>query len=73
MNDFSDDEQAAISVARSISDPALGPADLRYLRPTEDRFITMVFGGERTFYCNKTPVRRCQSLLTTAALMVNGD
>jgi hypothetical protein len=40
------------------ADPALGPAELRYLRPTEDpiedRFIIMVFGGERAFYCNKT-------------------
>jgi hypothetical protein len=60
MNDFSDNEQAAIEVVRSVldADPAIGPAELCYLRPnedpSEDHFIIMVFGGERAFYCNKT-------------------
>jgi hypothetical protein len=59
MNDFTDDEQRAAATAASVlrADPGLGPVEIRYIRPNDnirdDRYIMLLFGGERAFLIDR--------------------
>jgi hypothetical protein len=55
MNALSPDEERAAKLAQEVlnADPAIGPVEVRYIGSQQDvrdeRFLIMLFGGERAF------------------------
>jgi hypothetical protein len=55
MNTLSPEEERAAKLAQEVlnADPAIGPVEIRYIGAQQDvrdeRFLIMLFGGERAF------------------------